>query len=156
MKTRSRLVAPSGASGSAAAADQPPHGETQDSREGYVLQHREVHSDLRWLAAETGDALGPTRVELVTSSLSGTRSNQLSYEPFASRSHTGPAKAGRGNPACHGTSARWLPAGAALHPLRFAVQSIVLYHGVPPCQAAKTRNSLSAGFCGRESASRRK
>ena len=25
--------------------------------------------------------LGPTRFELVTSSLSGTRSNQLSYEP---------------------------------------------------------------------------
>jgi hypothetical protein len=28
-----------------------------------------------------GFLMGPTRFELVTSSLSGTRSNQLSYEP---------------------------------------------------------------------------
>ena len=30
-------------------------------------------------------AMGPSRFELLTSSLSGTRSNQLSYEPVASR-----------------------------------------------------------------------
>jgi hypothetical protein len=29
--------------------------------------------------------MGPTRFELVTSSLSGTRSNQLSYEPVLKR-----------------------------------------------------------------------
>ena len=37
------------------------------------------------LPAEPRRLVGLTRIELVTSSLSGTRSNQLSYKPFSGR-----------------------------------------------------------------------
>ena len=50
VRTRTRLVTLAGASGSSA-ADQPPREETQYSHQGHVLQHREVHRDLRRLAA---------------------------------------------------------------------------------------------------------
>jgi hypothetical protein len=45
----------------------------------------------------------------MTSSLSGTRSNQLSYEPVASRSDTGPSFAGRNTPPCRRGSRRAIP-----------------------------------------------
>ena len=57
--TRSRLVALAGASGPAA-AKQPPGEETYYSREGHVLQHREIHNDLRRLA--TAAATGPDKI----------------------------------------------------------------------------------------------
>ena len=37
----------------------------------------------------TGELVGLTRIELVTSSLSGTRSNQLSYKPTILRKRNG-------------------------------------------------------------------
>ncbi len=42
--------------------------------------------------------MGPIGLEPMTSSLSGTRSNQLSYEPCASEANTGPTLAGQNSP----------------------------------------------------------
>ena len=43
--------------------------------------HSEKQAKRDLCEAAGGESMGPTRFELVTSSLSGTRSNQLSYEP---------------------------------------------------------------------------
>ena len=100
--TRSRLARSPGASGPAA-AESPREDETDYNRHGHVHQRREVHHDLQSLTAVRGRPMGPTRFELVTSSLSGTRSNQLSYEPFFGRGPTPAQKrAGLGNPSCCG------------------------------------------------------
>ncbi len=94
-------LAPAGASGSAAAPEPPDqqrqHGSDHDDLQSdariarsrqQVHRHQGRHCDLP--ARPRADRMGPTRFELVTSSLSGTRSNQLSYEPFMSRSNHPP------------------------------------------------------------------
>ncbi len=92
-----------GASGPAAAPN-PPYQQRQHDREraqfqyagpvhaNHLQQHlpgRHFRSDRLPVARPA--PMGPTRFELVTSSLSGTRSNQLSYEPdFVEVRHTPP------------------------------------------------------------------
>ena len=48
-------------------------------RTGDILLAKQTLYQLSY--TPTGDMVGLTRIELVTSSLSGTRSNQLSYKP---------------------------------------------------------------------------
>ena len=49
-------------------------------RTGDILLAKQTLYQLSY--TPTGDMVGLTRIELVTSSLSGTRSNQLSYTPM--------------------------------------------------------------------------
>ena len=60
-------------------AERPPAGGGSRIRTGDILLAKQALYQLS--SAPGGDMVGLTRVELVTSSLSGTRSNQLSYKP---------------------------------------------------------------------------
>ena len=53
-------------------------------RTGDILLAKQTLYQLSYTPTEVFYLVGQTRIELVTSSLSGTRSNQLSYKPTSS------------------------------------------------------------------------
>lgn len=78
--TRSRLVAAAGPSAAAPAAEHT-HQQERDNDRKEQVRCKVRHAPPRDGAAVAAPAMGPRGVEPLTSSLSGTRSNQLSYEP---------------------------------------------------------------------------
>ena len=97
--------------------------------------------------------MGPTRFELVTSSLSGTRSNQLSYEPLVGRGPL-PALTGPTDPSCCGPNPadpepRHVagPVGRQSSPRPLDARSSVMYPTKTPCQAAPRRKNRDRPAC---------